>query len=159
MEPSVAHPTPYLAKHFSLAELTASQTAERAGLANIPNGEAVENLRRLAAVLEDVRALLGNVAVLVSSGYRSPALNRLVGGSNTSAHVSGCAADFIAPGFGTPRQVCLRVMETGIAFDQLIYEGTWVHLGIAPVGVEPRGQVLTAVFRPGMATLYVRGIQ
>ena len=151
--------TTYLSPHFSLVELTASQTAERAGIKNIPGGAALENLRRLALVLEDVRTCLGDSAMLVSSGYRSPTVNNLVGGALTSAHKDGRAADFVAPRFGGPRQICQRIVDAGIVFDQLIYEGTWVHLGIAKVGEPPRNYVLTAVFRPGQATQYLQGLQ
>ena len=148
----------YLSPHFSLAELTASQAAERAGIANTPDAVSLENLRRLALTLEGVRGCLGGVAMLVSSGYRSPAVNNLVGGSLTSAHKDGRAADFIAPRCGTPLEICQRIVHCDIVFDQLIYEGTWVHFGIAVAGAVPRRQVLTAVFRPGQATQYVKGL-
>lgn len=149
----------YLTPHFSLAELTASQTAARHGLANTPDPAALANLQRLAETLETVRAKLGNVPVLVSSGYRSPAVNTRVGGSSTSAHKYGRAADFSAPRFGTPRQVCEAIIRAGIPFDQLIHEGTWVHLGLAERAARPRQQVLTAIFKSGAPTRYVVGIQ
>jgi len=150
--------SPYLSPHFSLAELTVSQAAERMGVRNEPTPQAHDNLRRLADVLEQVRGLLRGAPVLVSSGYRSPVVNGLIGGALGSAHMTGCAADFIAPEFGTPRQICQRLIDSGLVFDQLIYEGTWVHLGIAAVGAAPRGQVLTAVFRPGQGAQYLKGL-
>lgn len=152
-------PSYYLTEHFSLAELTASQTATRHGLQNVAAGEALSNLRRLASTLEEVRTALGGAPMLISSGFRSFTVNNLVGGSLTSAHKDGRAADFTAPRFGPPKMICQRIIEAGISFDQLIYEGTWVHLGIAKMGSNPKRQVLTAVFRPGQATQYLEGLQ
>lgn len=147
-----------LSPHFSLPELTVSQAAARAGLRNVPVGTALANLTRLAHTLEQVRSVLFNAPVLVSSGYRSPAVNALVGGSAQSAHMQGLAADFAAPRYGTPREVALAIRDSSIQFDQLIYEGTWVHLGIAQAGARPRRQVFTAVFRGGLPTQYLQGV-
>lgn len=144
-----------LSPHFRLSEFTASQTAVRRGLRNVPLGAHIANLRRLAAVLEDVRAALGGVPVMVSSGFRALLLNRAIGSHDGSAHTDGRAADFSAPAFGTARQVCRRVLDTGLAFDQLIDEGTWVHLGIARAGLTPRRQTLKAVFAAGKPTRYL----
>lgn len=146
-----------LTDHFSLAELTASETAARRGIDNTPSPEIVKNLIRTVQLLERVRVLLGSKAILVSSGYRSPALNAAVGGSKTSAHMQGLAADFICPGFGTPLAVCQRLESLGLEFDQLIQEGTWVHIGLAAEGVKPRRQVLTAKFSAGI-TSYRSGL-
>lgn len=123
--------SPYLSAHFSLAELTLSQTAARAGLDNTPSAEVVANLTRTAQGLEKVRALLG-CALLVSSGYRSPEVNVAVGGAHDSAHLSGWAADFIAPVFGDPLAICRALGASDIAFDQVIQEGTWVHISFDP---------------------------
>lgn len=144
-----------LSAHFSLQELTASQTAVRRGIDNTPTAEALQNLQELANGLERVRAVL-KCPILISSGYRSPKLNAAVGGSKTSQHCKGEAADFIAPGFGSPMEVCKAIVENQdtIHFDQLIHEGTWVHLSFSP---EPRGSVLTAIFSNG-PTRYVKGI-
>lgn len=142
----------YLTQNFSITELTVSQTAARRGIDNTPPPVAVNNLRALASVLEDVRRLLGH-PILISSGYRSPALNQAVGGSINSQHCVGEAADFTCPKFGTPYEVADAIMRSNIHFDQLIYEGTWCHLSISPV---PRHDVLTARFRP---TRYERGLR
>jgi len=142
-----------MSPNFTLAELTHSDAAVRRGLDNSPDDEAIANLRKLAATLEEVRSLLG-VPIVISSGYRAPAVNKAVGGSSTSAHCRGLAADFIAPGFGTPQEVARAIRDSGIKFDQLIYEGTWVHLSIDP---KMRRQVLTAHFNGGPAT-YTAGI-
>ena len=144
-----------LSAHFSLQELTASQTAVRRGIDNTPTAEALQNLQELANGLERVRAVL-KCPILISSGYRSPKLNTAVGGSKTSQHCKGEAADFIAPGFGSPMEVCKAIVENRdtIHFDQLIHEGTWVHISF---NSEPRGSVLTAIFSNG-PTRYVKGI-
>lgn len=147
-----------LSPHFSLAELTVSNAGARAGLRNVPVGTALDNLTRLAQLLESVRALLHNAPILVSSGYRSPAVNNLVGGAHNSAHTRGLAADFIAPRFGTPRAICEAIRASSVQFDQLIHEGTWVHIAAPAAGAVPRREVLTAVFRGGMPPQYLRGI-
>lgn len=136
--------TVMLSEHFSLQEMTFSQTASRLGINNMPDEEAIYNLTRLANVLEKVRSLLGDEPVLISSGYRSPELNEEVGGSPSSAHMFGLAADFTCPAFGDPLEVCKAIEPEMYAFgiDQLIYEYTdWVHLGLC-AGV-PRNQALT----------------
>ncbi len=152
-------PNVYLSPNFSVYELTQSQAAVRAGLKNEPNSSQLANLRRLADVLESVRRALRDAPMLISSGFRSAAINTRVGGASNSAHLDGRAADFTAPRFGDPKAVCQRILDTGIVFDQLIYEGSWVHLGIARPDAPPRRQVLTAVFRRGEPTQYLEGLQ
>lgn len=128
-----------LSPNFSLAELTVSQFAARAGIDNAPGPDALANLHRLAIALERVRAWL-NRPVIILSGYRSPGVNRGVGGARRSAHLSGLAADFICPSYGKVMDVFESVRMSGIVFDQLIAErGTWVHLAIAD---HPRHQAL-----------------
>lgn len=129
-----------LTPHFTLAELTHSQTAAREGLDNTPSAEMVDALRKTAELLERVRALLGK-PILVSSGYRSPLVNRAVRGAAHSAHMLGCAADFSCPAFGSPLKICHAIAASDISFDQLIHEyRAWVHIAWAP---HPRRQVLT----------------
>lgn len=143
-----------LSEHFSLSEFTDSATALRRGIDNEPEGQAMQHMRTLTAPgMEQVRLLLGQ-PIYISSGYRSEALNRAIGGSATSAHVHGLAVDFTCPGYGTPREIAQRIADSGIEFDQLIYEGTWVHIGFAH---KPRRQVMTAHFANGRAT-YTKGI-
>ncbi|PTE02718.1 D-Ala-D-Ala carboxypeptidase family metallohydrolase [Pandoraea apista] len=141
-----------LTLHFTLDELTHSQTADRRGIDNSASEDVVANLTRLAQTLERVRVLLGSRPITISSGYRSPDLNRAVGGARNSAHLYGLAADFICPGYGTPLQICKAIAASGIDFDQLIHEGTWVHLGLAQPSQKNRRQVLTANFSGGTAT-------
>lgn len=143
-----------LSPHFTLEELTFSQTAARLGLNNDPPPRIVENLTFLASRLEEVRALL-KAPMVVSSGYRSPAVNDAVGGAATSQHRFGCAVDFVAPDFGPPLEVAAAIEASGIGFDQLILEfGKWVHVSF--VRREPRRQCLSVYvpgrYRPGILT-------
>jgi hypothetical protein len=132
-----------LSENFSLEELTASETAARRGIDNTPSEEVINNLKRLAAALQEVRALLNNRSILVSSGYRSPELNRAVGGSATSDHCKGLAADFICPSYGTPNDVVRAISGSNLSFKQVIREfDKWVHLSIPEEGQEPRKQAL-----------------
>lgn len=147
-----------LSPHFKLSEFTVSGAAERRGIRNVAIGSQIDNLRRLAQVLEVARSNLNGNAILISSGFRNAEVNAAVGGSRNSAHLDGRAADFICPGFGTPKEVCQQLVTNGIVFDQLIYEGTWVHLGIAVFGEQPRQQVLTAIFERGHSPRYLRGL-
>ena len=143
-----------LSTHFSLDEFTASQEATRHNIKNTPSATVVENLRMLAALLEQVRTLLGSHSIHISSGYRSLMLNRAIGSNDTSAHVRGYAADFTCPAFGKPIEVAKEIAESNLKFDQLIYEGTWVHISCDP---QNRRQLLTARFKHGH-TYYTTGI-
>ena len=143
-----------LSEHFSLDEFTASQTATRKGIKNTPSAAVVENLRMLATLLEQIRTLLGSHSIHISSGFRSLALNRHIGSNDTSAHVRGYAADFTCPAFGKPIEVAKKIAESNLKFDQLIYEGTWIHLSCDP---QNRRQLLTARFKDGH-TYYTTGI-
>lgn len=142
-----------LTQHFSLAELIDSQIAARRGIDNTPGAAIVANLRRVAETLELVRGLVSR-PVTVSSGYRSPALNIAAGGSRSSAHLKGLAADINVTGIAA-RDLAKTIAKSSIAFDQLIYEGTWVHVGLSEGA--PRREVLTAWFKPGGVT-YTKGI-
>jgi len=133
-----------LSAHFSLAELTRSEKALQLGISNVPTADVVSNLRRLADRLEQVRALLGARTLTINSAYRCPELNRAVGSKGTSKHLSGLAADFVCPTFGSPLDICRVIAASGLAFDQLIHEfGHWVHFGLAVEGAPERRQQLT----------------
>lgn len=81
-------------KHFTLSEFTRSATAEKNGIENVPNESQIQNLECLCGlILDPLREFIGH-PVYITSGFRTPRLNRLVGGSATSAHMSGLAADF-----------------------------------------------------------------
>lgn len=132
-----------LSPHFSLEELTFSETAVRHGYPNDPSPEVLQNLRALAAALEMVRYKLGH-PVLISSGYRSIQVNAAVNGSRSSAHMKGLAADFRCPNFGDPLKVAAEIATIAFDYDQIIHEfGRWVHLGIPAPGETARKQLLT----------------
>ena len=142
-----------LSEHFTLEEFTASQTATRRGLNNTPSPQMIEKLKQTAQKMEQVRALLGK-PISINSAYRSPSVNRAIGGAATSQHCKGEAVDFVCPQFGTPKQICQAIIKAGIHFDQLIFEGTWVHISFTD---SPRRSILTAVFKNGSAS-YLGGI-
>src|SRR5512147_97519 len=119
-----------LSTHFRLSEFTSSQTATRRGIDNTPSREVVDALKRTALGLEAVRSLL-MAPIIITSGYRSPALNKAIGGAKNSQHVRGEAVDFICPGFGSPKEVCEAINRSSLQFDQLIYEGTWIHISFS----------------------------
>lgn len=146
-----------LSKHFSLAELIRSQTAARHDINNNPPDSVIINLERTAAVLERIRVALGNRRIFVTSGYRSPQLNSKIGGSRTSAHMDGRAADIEVEGM-TPLEAARAIHASDVVLDQLILEfGEWVHVGIPRVGDRPRGDVMTAMFDSGRV-IYKNGI-
>lgn len=126
-----------LTAHFALEELACTQHRE---FDNTPPPDVVATLRATAARMEEVRRLLGERVISVSSGYRCRALNRAVGGSRTSAHLAGHAVDFNCYGFGDPLAVGRALAGSEIAFDQLIEEGSWCHISFDP---RLRRQVLT----------------
>ena len=129
-----------LSTHFTLEELTHSDTATRLGIDNTPSEEIIDNLKFLAGKLEDVRVLLGS-PMLISSGYRSYPLNDHLGSKRTSAHTSGFAVDFISPSYGTPEDIVEKIVGSDILYDQVILEfGRWVHLAF--VRRHPRKQAL-----------------
>lgn len=148
-----------LSAHFTLAEMTASNTAARKGIANVMGPGIHDQLILTADKMEAVRRILNGHPIRVLSGYRSPAVNKAVGGSRTSAHMTGHAVDFTCPDFGTSHQVAVFLAQglaiAGIPFDQLIEEfGQWVHIGFGP---GTRGQRLTAR-KEGGRTVYHSGI-
>lgn len=148
-----------LTKHFTYREATHSATAAAKGIDNTPTPAHRANILTTAQHMEAVRALLG-APIVVSSWYRSAALNRvLAGSSTTSAHLDGLAVDFTCPKYGSTTAVCQAIAASAIPFDQLIWEqnssGTrWVHIGFAKPGAKPRRQLLTK--RPGQP--YIAGI-
>lgn len=146
-----------LTDHFTLDEFELSQTAARAGLDNHIPIEFMANVRQLAATLERIRNLLGR-PITITSGYRSPAVNKRVGGAAKSAHLEARAADFICPAFGSPRKVAQYLQACPIEFDQLIEEGTWLHLAIPPTGQPARREILTARFDPEGRATYTKGL-
>jgi len=133
-----------LTDNFAMYEFLRSQTAARHGIAMDPPIEVVDNLRRLCVdILQPLRDNIG-VSITISSGYRPPELNNLIGGSTTSAHMDGRAADIIIEGH-SPLQVAQTIQDMELPYDQVIHEfGQWVHVGISPEDLEVRLQELTA---------------
>lgn len=147
-----------LSEHFTLEELIHSDTAQARGLNNTPNPLQVQSLFKVAALLEQIRNLLGGVPITVNSGYRSPAVNAAVGGVPTSDHQQGCAVDFVCPAYGSPLQICRTLAASSIKFRQLIQENTWVHISL-PQGAGKDGEILTAIFGAnGKVTGYRTGL-
>jgi hypothetical protein len=137
--------------HFSLSELTFSQTAVRNGIPNEPDDEQKENLSALCVkILEPARAEVG--AIRVSSGFRCPIVNTLVGGSPSSQHMKGQASDLV-PVSAPLRELFLWIFENA-PFDQLIWEfGRWVH--VSHSRLEPgRRELLAAFHVPGQGRVY-----
>lgn len=154
-----------LSPHFSLAELTRSDTAARYGIDNRPDAAGIEKLRRVCTdILEPVRAQFGR-PVIVNSGYRSPALNaRIPGASNGSQHTLCEAADLEVPGVPN-HDVALWIAGGSLprGFGQLILENHvpgvpssgWVHCSLPTARL--RGQVLTMQRVQGR-TVYLKGL-
>ena len=129
-----------LTPHFTLEELTATQHRE---FDNTPNSSEINNLKRLAEMLEEVKTLLDGKPIMINSAFRSKAVNDSVGSKDTSQHRVGCAADIRVPGL-TPDQVVQAIKNSPIQFDQLIREfDSWTHISVPnnPSGT-PRKQVL-----------------
>jgi hypothetical protein len=143
-----------MSEHFTLRELTRSDYAARHNISNEPMPRIVENIELvLMPGLEQVRALLKH-PMHISSGFRTQALNDAIGGSLTSQHRYGLAADFTCDRFGSPFEVCKAIESSDIQFDQLIHEyGQWVHISF--VRNAPRRSVLS-IFNPGR---YMPGIR
>jgi len=150
-----------LSKNFTMAEFTKSQTAERQGIDNTPEGDHLDAAVALFEnVVQPVRDHFG--VTVLNSGYRSPDLNAAVGGSSKSQHCKGEAADIECP--GTPNAELAEWIKDNLDFDQLILEfytpgipdSGWVHVSYKANG-ENRKSVLTALKENGK-TAYKPGI-
>lgn len=119
-----------LTANFSLEELTRSEAADRNGWDNTPNAQEIENLKRLAALLQQVKTAVGGKPVMINSGFRSKQVNDSVGSKDTSQHRLGCAADIRVPGM-RPREVVEACIAAGVPFDQIILEfDSWTHVSV-----------------------------
>ena len=151
-----------VAPNFTLPELVKSSTAERMGLNNWPEDDQILiNLTNVANhILQPIRNEFGPVRI--NSGYRGPALNRAVGGSKTSQHCFGEAADFESSRIGNYKLACW--VKDNLEFDQLILEfytqgvpsSGWVHCSYKTNG-QNRGKINTALIIKGK-TLYKDGL-
>jgi hypothetical protein len=143
-----------LSAHFALGEFTRSESAKREGLDNTPTAEHLENLKTLCEkVLEPIRLKYGSINI--SSGYRGKMLNHFIGGSVSSDHCVGRAADIDMDdsGTGVTNKEIFEYIKNNLEFDQLINEFnySWVHVGYRQ-GAN-RKQVLNAV-KEGGKTVY-----
>ena len=148
-----------LSKNLSLAEVMRSETAKRKGVSNMPTEAHIENFKLLAEkVFQPIREHFA-VPIHISSGYRSAALNKAIGGSATSQHCTGEAIDIDMDGTAITNAAIFNYIKDNLEFDQLIWEfGTdtnpdWVHVSYESTGKQ-RKQILKAV-KKGGATSYV----
>lgn len=128
-------------KYFTLKELVNSDTAKEKNIDNVPNFEHIVNLYRLCdKVLEPARKELGR-PITVTSGYRSPELNKAVGGVSNSQHLTGCAADLKC----TNLVELFGILSENPEIDQLLFEDNgvtrWIHVSIPEQGKTPRRQI------------------
>jgi len=132
--------------HFTLAELTVT---DHRTLDNTPDPVALANLQRLAVFLELVKDRLGGRPVMVTSAYRSKAVNDACGSRDTSQHRLGCAADIRVPGM-TPDAVVKAVMASGLAYDQIIREfDAWTHISIPNLPTLPPRKMALIIDKSG----------
>lgn len=145
-----------ISKNFAMSEFVQSHTATRLGIDNTPSASVSAALINiLTPAMQEIRDMLGE-SVIIKSGYRCPHLNSVVRGSAHSDHLTGHAADFVAPAFGDPLKIC-RLLQSEMAtlkFDQLIFEVGWVHVSF---NSRRRNQVLTAHFADG-GVRYTQGL-
>lgn len=132
-----------MTKNFKESEFILSRIASEKGIDNTPTEEIKKQLLFTAAGMERIRALLKD-PIIILSGFRSEKLNDAVGGSKNSQHIKGEAVDFVCPYFGTPKEVALQLNQwiNVLGIDQLICEGTWVHVSFT---LKPRGEALTLI--------------
>ena len=148
-----------LSPHFTLKELTASQTAKEHGIANVPSEQEIENLRALCVhTLEPLREALG-LPIVVTSGYRTKALNdKLAHSSKCSQHMNGEAADFVVQGSKfkvqgeNRRELLIRafrtiILDENVDFDQLIIYPSFIH--VSYTSRRKNRQKLTRAFANG----------
>lgn len=135
--------------YFSMSELIASDTANRYKINNVPDVTSMNNLLRLIwYCLQPIREKIGR-PIIITSGFRSKTLNKAIGGSPTSHHCTGCAADFHVDGMSIPQTIDF-IRKSGVPFTQLIDEGTWVHISFIDTNLKK--EVLK--YRNGVYTKY-----
>ncbi len=142
-----------LSRNFTLSEFLQSDTAARNDISMFADEQIVENLTQLTtSILQPLRDAI-DIPIRITSGYRPPRLNALIGGSKTSSHMRGMAADIVVPGM-EPRAVVDALGELNIIYDQIILEfSSWTHIGISH---RPRYEKLTA-YREKGRTVYKEG--
>ena len=139
-----------LSEHFTLGELTKSGSHPE--VYNIPSHEAIANLTNLSKWLEVLRERAGT-PIIINSGYRSPQLNRKIGGAANSNHLTGCAVDIRTSGM--EQAICYAAIlinyakETNQEFDELLieknrYGAIWLHFAVRPNGNRRKVMFLNA---------------
>ena len=130
-----------MGKYFSIDELSKSDTAIKKGIKNMPTKQVEKNLTALIENVLDPLRIAHGKPIYVNSGYRSPSLNKLVGGAATSQHLAGEAADISVGSYQGNKLLFELVQELKLPFDQLIDEKNfaWVHVSY---GARNRRQVL-----------------
>ena len=154
-----------LSKYVSLSEVTKSNTAIRKGIDNTPNAEQLERIKALAVNVFDPLREFVKGAIFISSGFRSAALNKAIGGSNTSQHSANNGAAFDLDdtfGHATNKQM-FDYIKDNLSFDQMIWEfGTdknpdWVHVSyVSPA--KNRMEILVAKKNSVGKTYYTKYI-
>jgi len=140
-----------LTKNFSLEELCVSSTADERGISNAPTEAHLANMTKyLAPGLEIVRSICGGRAIVVTSAYRNPEVNRIVGGTPTSAHPMGLAADIRVAGLSaleTARAIAGAMKRREVRIDQMILES---GRSVVHVSFDPRARMMMG-HQPGPA--------
>ena len=139
-----------LSEHFLLGEFT--KTKHKTADGNIPSHVVIENLKRLCPWLEELRRRY-NEPIIINSGYRSPAVNKLAGGSNTSNHLTGCAVDIRTYGMEQAMRYAVILMDyaddSNLDFDEILIEknskgSIWLHFAVRPKDNRRRIEFLKA---------------
>lgn len=146
-------PEDRLSEYFTLGEFQHSNTAVRMGIKNEMSPGQIANAKALCKNVLDIIRDHYDLAVIISSGFRCEALNKAIGGSSNSQHCVGQAADFTVNGI-TVEQVFNDIKSgkiPGLKYDQLIHEGTWIHISYSP---RMRHENLIATFTRGKPTTY-----
>ncbi len=117
-----------MTKHFSLEELTRSSFAARNKIDNTPNSSVLQTLYDSAINLEYLRMLLGNHPILVTSGYRNYKVNKGVGGSLTSSHMTGSAFDIIFLNKRTIQENVNVLLQSKFNYDEIIVYSSYIHI-------------------------------
>lgn len=144
-----------LSPHFFLSHLTVSPHAGRSGMRNEPLGVQFDNLRRMAQTLELVSWLLNGCQVHVLRAFQratAPCSDA------SSPAADGRSVEFIAPEFGSPRDVCAHLVAHGLHFERLVNAGDWIQLDIPRFGQASRLQLQTGVFEYGRPMQYLEGL-
>ena len=138
-----------MSKFFSVRELTASATARKYGIDNTPqDAEIIEHIEELIELMDGIRSAWGS-AIIVTSGYRCPELNKKVGGAKTSAHLTGYAVDCV-PANNKKKEFfefCKEYLKSR-DFDELIFErnskgAIWIHIALKSIDGKQRKKIKT----------------